>query len=184
MAYSDDQLLTLRTAINAGISAPITAAAQSRNDTELARLLNENSAFWVWRSVVNTEDILEAVTWASFTPQDAPDGLETYSQRQRNCQLKRDNMRVLLERTTLPTGRPNIRQALTDALLDVPAGANGAPLDAGWLGANKVKTVISRLATVCERQFITTGTGTAGTPGSLIAEGQINIDQIGRMWSL
>lgn len=183
MAYTDAQLQTLKTAINAGISAPITAAAQSRNDTELARLLNEASTFYVWRTVVNTEDILEAVNWASFTPTDSPDGTPLYSQRQFNCQLKRDNMRVLLERATLPTGRLNIRQALTDALLNVPAGAGGATVDAGWLGAGKTKSVISRVATVCEKVFAT-GAGTSGTPGVLVAEGPINIDDVGRMWNL
>lgn len=184
MAFDDTQLAALRTAINAGISAPITTAAQTRNDTELARLLNLDSSFWVWRSVVATEDILEAVNWSSFTPQALPDGSALYSQRQFNCQLKRDNMRVLLERSTLPTGRPNIRTSLTDALLNVPAGAGGADLDAGWLGTGKVKAVISRLATVAERALITTGTGAAGTPGTLVAEGKIDIDAVGRMWNL
>ena len=43
MAFDDTQLAALRTAINAGISAPITTAAQTRNDTELARLLHTHA---------------------------------------------------------------------------------------------------------------------------------------------
>jgi hypothetical protein len=65
----------------------------------------------------------------------------------------------------------------------VPGGAGGVELDAGWLGTNKVKATITRLATVAETAF-TTGTGTAGQPGKLGWEGVVTINDIGAMWNL
>ena len=97
--------------------------------------------------------------------------------------MKRDNLWLLLARDSVPTSTSNAQKTLSDALQNVPGGAAGALLDAGWLGAGKVKAAISRLATVAETAF-TTGTGTAGQPGLLGWEGSVNINDIGAMWNL
>lgn len=170
---NDSQIVTLRAAIFAsGTAAPILAAGDLNG---LLAWLNGPSAFTVWRSVTSASDVMDAITWASMTPADVPTGDPAALQREYRCQGKQLNLQIMLQgRESLPTGRTNIRSGLTDALLNVPAGVDGALLDAGWLGAGKVKAAISRFATNAERVF-STGTGTAGTPGSLGAfEGDVS----------
>ena len=183
MALTTAQLTTLKAFVQASADAGIIAAAQSRNDTELARLLNLPSTFSVWRSTTPAASILDVVVWSSFTPTDAPDGNAIYTNRVLVCGLKRDNLWLLLARDSVPTATANAQKTLSDALQNVPGGAAGALLDAGWLGAGKVKAAITRLATVAETAF-TTGTGTAGQPGQLGWEGTVTIDDIGTMWNL
>jgi len=177
------QLQTLKTAVLASQNAAIQAAATTRNDTELARLLNLPSTFVVWRIDVPSTELVGAIKLANFTPIDAPDDTLLYANRCHLCELKQNNIRMLLSRDIVTAQKPSTRQDLTDALTSVPAGAGGAEIDAGWLGAGKVKETISRFATVAENAF-TSGTGTAGQPGNLGWEGQVNINDIGEMWSL
>lgn len=176
------QLTTLKAAVLASLDLAIQAAAATRNDTELARLLNLPGAFSVWRINVPTSELVGAIKLASFTPVDAPDDTMLYNNRCALCELKQNNIRLLLQREVITAQKLSTRQDLTDALTNVPAGAGGAAIDAGWLGANKVKATITRLATVAERAFAT-GTGTAGQPGDLGWEGEVSIDDIGQMWN-
>ena len=153
----------------------------SRNDTELARLLNLASTFVVWRSTTPADDVADAILWDRLTPVDTPDGSALQTNRLLLCQAKQMNLQVLLQgRSIIGTGRANLRNGLSDALLNVPSGVNGATQDAGWIGANRVKAVISRFATVAERVFAT-GTGTAGTPGVLVWEGDLTVSDIGEV---
>ena len=69
------------------------------------------------------------------------------------------------------------------AALASVGSAGGSAIDAGWLGAGKVKATISRIATVAELAFAT-GTGTVAQPGDLGWEGAVNIQDIGNMWNL
>lgn len=160
-----EQIVTLR----AACFADPTAAAffPPRDNVGLCTYLNQNSAFIVWRSTTSAPDIMDAINWANFTPSDVPTGDAAALQREYRCQGKQLNLQILLQgREVLPTGRANIRAGLSDALLNVPAGTGGAMLDAGWLGAGKVKAAISRAANRAEAVFAS-GTGTAGTPGNL-----------------
>lgn len=176
------QLSTLKAAVLASADQAIQAAAATRNDTELARLLNLPSAFSVWRVGTPTAELVGAVKLANFTPIDAPDGTLLFSNRCDVCALKRDNLRMLFQREFITTQKLSTRQDLTDALTLVPAGVGGASIDAGWLGAGKVKATITRFASVAEQVFAT-GTGTAGQPGDLGWEGTVTIDDVGRMWN-
>ena len=90
---------------------------------------------------------------------------------------------MLFQREYITTQKLSTRHDLTDALTLVPAGAGGAAIDAGWLGAGKVKETISRFATVAENAF-TSGTGTVGQPGNLGWQGSVSINDIGEMWNL
>ena len=160
-----EQIVTLR----AACFADPTAAAffQPRDNVGLCNYLNQNSAFIVWRSTTSAPDIMDAITWANFTPSDVPTGDAVALQREYRCQGKQLNLQILLQgRDSLPTGRANIRNGLSDALVNVPAGTDGAILDAGWLGVGKVKAAISRTANRGEVVFAT-GTGSAGVPGVL-----------------
>ena len=177
------QLTTLKAAVLASQDAEIQAAAAARNDTLLAQLLNAPSTFVVWRIDVPSTELVGAIKLANFTPIDAPDDTLLYNNRCALCELKQNNVRMILSRDFVTAQKLSTRQDLTDALTNVPAGAGGAAIDAGWLGAGKVKETISRFATVAETAF-TSGTGTAGQPGNLGWQGDITIALLGEMWNL
>ncbi len=171
------------TALKAFILADQTLAALGRNDTEVARLLNLPSTFYVWRSTTPADAVADAILWDRLTPVDTPDGSAVQTNRLLLCQAKQMNLQVLLQgRENVGTGRSNLRAGLSDALLNVPSGAGGATQDAGWLGAGRVKATITRLASVVEKVFAT-GTGTTGAPGVLVFEGSVGIADIGEMWN-
>lgn len=177
------ELTTLKAFILASPDQALQAAAAARNDTETARLLNLPSTFVAWRINVPSTELVGAIKLANFTPIDAPDDTLLYANRCHLCELKQNNIRMLLSRDIVTAQKLSTRQDLTDALTNVPAGAAGAAIDAGWLGAGKVKETISRFATVAETAF-TSGTGTAGQPGNLGWQGDVNIGLLGEMWNL
>ena len=178
MAFTTAQLTTLKAAILAETDPAFVALRQANNEQGMADWYNAPSTFYVWRPIADASLILDAIVWSSLTPADTADGNAIFTNRALVCQAKQLNLQILLQgRDSLATGRTNVRNALSDALLNVPAGAAGALLDAGWLGAGKVKEAISRLATRCERLF-STGTGTAGTPGLLVYEGTVTAQDI------
>lgn len=176
------QLTTLKAAVLASQDAAVQAAASTRNDTELARLLNLPSSFAVWRIDVPSTELVGAIKLANLTPIDAPDDTMLYNNRCAVCELKQNNIRLLLAREVITAQKLSTRQDLTDALTNVPAGAGGSAIDAGWLGAGKVKATITRFASVAERAFAT-GTGTTNQPGDLGLEVVVNINDIGEMWN-
>lgn len=178
-----EQLEMLKAAVLASADPAVQSAAASRNDTELARLLNLPSSFYVWRSSAPADEIADAILWDRLTPVDAPDGSAIQTNRLLLCQSKQINLQILLQgRDSIRTGRPNLRAGLSDALLNVPSGTGGATQDAGWIGPGRVKTTIMRLATVAERVFAT-GTGTVGAPGALVVEQSISVSDLADMWN-
>jgi len=173
------QLATLKAYI---LADPVMAAKPmtSGGSLEIASLLNTaaSPAYNVWRSTTTASDILDAITWANLTPVDTPDGTATYTNRVLVCQAKQMNLQILLQgRESLATGRTSVRGGLSDALQNVPAGAAGALLDAGWAGGGKVKAAITRAASVVEKVFAT-GNGTSATPSLLGFEGPISTDDV------
>lgn len=166
------QIATLKAALVADTNL---ATQKAAHDTQgIADYLNADSTFVVWRSSTAADDISDAITWASLTPTDAPDATVPFTNRILVCQTKQMALQQqLLGKTTVNTGKANIRAAFQDALLAVPSGAGGATVDAGWLGAGKVKAAISRAASRLEKIFAT-GTGTAASPGTLVVETQVS----------
>lgn len=159
------QIITLR----AACFADGTAAAffPPRDNAGLLAYLNSASTFVAWKSSETSANIMDAIIWDRLTPTDAADGDPTAMQREYRCQGKQLNLQIMLQgRDIIPCGKANIRNGLSDALAAVPSGISGAVQDAGWLGAGKVKAVISRVVTIAEKVFCT-GAGTAGTPGNL-----------------
>jgi hypothetical protein len=177
MNLNTAQLLALKAAIAAEVDLAFAADRTAGNTGAMAAFFNQPSAFWVWRPSTPSASIMEVITWASFTPLDAADGTAIYTNRALVCALKRDNLWAMLTQSGLNTAQLGVRNNLSDALQNVPAGAAGALLDAGWLGAGKVKAAISRLATKGENLF-TTGTGTANTPGLLGVEGDVTNENV------
>jgi hypothetical protein len=134
-----------------------------------------NPAWYVWKVSSSADDIYDAITWANMTPADAPDGTALYTNRALLCQAKQINLQILLQgKQTLLTSKLKIRQALTDALQNVPAGAGGALLDAGWAA---VKQTLYRQATTVEK-LLSSGTGTTGVPANLDYDGSVSIEEV------
>ena len=135
-------------------------------------------AYYVWASYTSADAIMDAITWASLTPSDAADGTATFTNRALLCQAKQFNLSILLQgRDRVASGKLNVRQGLSDALQNVPAGASGALVDAGWAGAGKVKAAITRQATRLEKLFAT-GSGTTATPSVLGYDGTIGYQEV------
>jgi hypothetical protein len=163
------QIATLKALVASDPAAAALAAAA--NDQELAGWLNAASTFVVWRPVTDAASVFDAVSWAAYTPTDAADGTTLFQNRAEVCRLKQANLHIMFEGSMpISTAKNNIRQTLKDALQAIPSGPAGAAQDAGWAA---VKTAISRFATVAEKA-LATGTGTAGTPGFLTFEGEID----------
>jgi hypothetical protein len=177
MALSPEQLVILKAEVLAETDAAFIAARVAGNNALMANFYAENTnpAFYVWKSVVSTDDIFDAITWSSLTPSDSVDGTATYTNRALLCQAKQLNLQLLLQgRNMVNATKLKIRQALTDALQNVPAGAGGALLDAGW---SSVKATMYRVVNKGERPFAT-GTGTTGVPGLANWEGKLSSEDI------
>jgi len=161
------QLQTLKAAI---LADPTAAAYIPAGDAFSLNLWCQSVAtptFWVYRAAVPVEEIFNGITWANFTPVDTPDGTQIYANRALLCQGKQFNVQTLLVgRSTLDATRPNIRAALADALTNVPAGAGGAAVSAGWVTIRD--SVLARAATNGEKAFATGGTGASQTTAAVI----------------
>jgi hypothetical protein len=135
-----------------------------------------DATFTVWRSNTSADDIFNGVVWANMTPADAPDGTQTWLNRAMACQGKQFNLQTMLTgRSTIASGRSSIRAGLQDALTNVPAGAGGATVAAGWVS---VRDSMKRLATRAEKLFSTGGNGAFATPSDLNFEGQISFQDV------
>lgn len=181
----DSQLPALKSAILAETDPAFVANRQAGNTGLMAEFYNTASTFIVWRSMTPRNEVAAAISYANYTPADTPDGTQLWLNRNAQCQAKILALQtMLLGGDVLLTGKPNIRQGLQDVLQNVPAGASGALIDAGWLGVGKVRLTIQRAALNGEKIFAT-GTGTQGAPGDLGAfEGQISNDDIVRAINL
>lgn len=141
------------------------------HDQELADWFNQATSYVVWKSSTPASDVFDSIAWASLTPNDAPDGTAAYTNRALACQGKQFNIQLLtMGREQIASNKANVRNGIKDALQNVPAGAGGAMLDAGWAA---VKTVMTRTVTRAE-QLWATGTGTFASPGALTFEGLID----------
>ena len=172
-----EQIATLRAAILAETDAAFVVARTAGATGTMAEFYRQPSspAFYVWKTNAGTSDIYDAVDWAKLTPADTPDSSATYTNRALLCQAKQINLQILLQgRETIDATKLKVRQGLADSLQNVPAGAGGALLDAGWI---PVKTTLYRQVNRGERLFAT-GTGTTGVPGLAVFAGEISGDNI------
>lgn len=180
MALTTEQLQTLKTAINAETDAAFVALRQANDEQGMADWYNATTspAWYAWRPITPVAEVLNAISWANLTPADAANGTTLFTNLALVCQTKQLNLQIILQgQQQIATGKLNVRQGLSDALQNVPAGASGALVDAGWAGANKVKAVINRAVNRVERLFAS-GTGTTAVPGEVRFEGEINAQTI------
>ena len=177
------QKATLKSAILAETDAAfVDARAQGATGTMAAWFsVAANPAFYVWRSSVNTEDIIDAIDFAKLTVADVATTGDSqqvaaaHTNWQLACQGKQINLQIALQgRQTINASRLKTRQMLTDALQNVPSGVGGVLQDAGW---TVVKQTLYRAVNRGERLFAT-GTGTTGVPGLAGWEGNISSDDI------
>jgi hypothetical protein len=154
MSLTDAQYTTLANHIRSNTDPDVVAALAIRNDTELARLYNLDSSFYVWRSSVTPDEYRGAMVWTEVDT------------------LNAGNARIWEWVTNYFTGNldasdANVRQGIADAF-----GA-GTTTRANLLALGK------RLASVYETVF-STGTGAENDPGIAVVEGVVSVNDISK----
>lgn len=167
-------------AIKADIAANQTLSAYpntNEGNTQIALFYNMIASpdYFVWQTAVSVQVIYDSVLWANYTPQDAPDGTATWTNRALACQCKQINLQTLLQgRDNINTAKAAIRTGLQDATTSLPSGASGASRSGGWVS---IQPALQRKATNVER-LLATGVGTGVNPSTMSFEGRITADDI------
>jgi hypothetical protein len=162
------QLQTLKAAILADPTLNAFANGSDGN-FDLAVKLSTTLAsptFFVYRTNVPPQEIFDQIAWANLTPNDAPDTTQQWANRSLECQGKQFNLQILVQgQTAVNAARANVRAGLQDALTNVPSGAGGSIVSAGWVGIRD--NVLGRSATRIEKILATT---TVQQDGSTMAK--------------
>lgn len=146
------------------------ALIASADDIGLAAWFNGVSTFVLWNSQTSMLDVYNNIVWANLTPTDSADGTATWTNRALQCQAKQINLQIMLQgQTKVDATKSNLRAGLQDALTNVPSGASGATLSAGWV---PVRDAMKRFATMAEKT-LATGTGSDASPGIATWEGKM-----------
>jgi len=174
---TESQIATLTPIVMA--QPALVIAANTGDNYAISDWLNtRDEAFYVWKTYLQTQDIFDNITWANFTPQDAPDGTQAWANRSLACQGKQFNVQTLLTgRESINPSKQKIRDGLQDALTAIPSGANGATKAGGW---NTVVAVMYRTATRAEK-YLSAGTGTTASPAMLVFEGFVTAQEASLM---
>lgn len=165
------QLATLKAAIDA---TPAWSAIPNNDDGHfaLAALLNATASpsFSVWRTDANVGAILDAITWANYTPNDAIAGSDTDPLlsvkigRLLTIQTKQMNLQLMLQgRQTIDASKVNVRAGLRDAVITIPSGASGQNTSPGGASGANVLNACVRNATEAERVLATASQGSDQT---------------------
>ena len=172
------QLATLKAAILAdSVLGPLAA---SSSFYEISLFYNSPSTTDVWRTDARTSEIFDAITWANYTPVDAPDATALFTNRLLSIQTKQMNRQDLLgRRDTIDASKANIRNGLRDCVIQLPSGPGGTMLSAGGASGAAVLNACVRKANQIEKLLasapVSTGTVSAGVMGY---EGEITIGDI------
>lgn len=151
---TDAQTQTLAAALRADTDPAVVTARTQRNDAELARLYNGDTAFVVWRTAVYPREYREAIVWT------AVDALS--AGKARIWEWITQGMTAPIDAT-----QTNIRQGIADAW--GASSATGLALQA----------TAKRPASKAEKLYVT-GTGTSATPGLLTWEGPLQVNDVSR----
>lgn len=150
--------------------------------------------FFVYRTAIPISEIFDQITWANFTPVDPPTDpvpasdtaitLQRWQNRALHAQGKQFNVQILLStgglNGVINGAKSKVRAGLQDALTNVPTGAAGALLSAGWVGVRD--NALARKAIRVEKLFanISGGNGSsASLAATLVIEGAIDADTVG-----
>lgn len=172
MAFTNTQLLAIKADI---LADPVLNAFPNAGDGNIEIALRYNALaspdFWVWNSQTSVSSIFDSITWANFTPVDAPDGTTIWTNRALACQGKQFNIQTLLVgRNELNGANTTMRAGLQDALTAIPSGVGGANKSGGWTA---VQLILQRQAKRIEKLFAT-GTGSQASPAVCGYEGTIS----------
>lgn len=145
--------LTQRQSLLAAVIANPTASAYrtAGDGYSLKEWCNTASAVSVWRTDAQVSSIIDAISWANYTPNDAADNTATYTNRALLAQTKQINLQMMLQgRQTIDASKSNIRAGLRDAVIQLPTGAGGQMTTAGGAGGVTVLNACTRLANNAE----------------------------------
>lgn len=152
--------------------------------------LNGASGQNAWRSDAPVSNILDAISWSSYTPNDSIVGSDTDPVlsikigRLLTVQTKQMNLQLMLQgRDRLDTRPPNVRLGLRDAVTQVPTGTNGALTSPGGGNGTMVLNECVRSATRAE-VFLAANSQASDTTGAVTArvlkfEGEITPAEVG-----
>jgi len=161
-------------ALRADILADGALSAIPRNDDgfiEIAAAYNlaASPALSVWRTDAQVKDILDAMTFSNYTPNDPPDGTALYTNRALVIQTKQMNLQTMLQgRQSIDASRANIRLALRDAVIALPSGTGGDAQSAGGASGATVLAACKRNATRAEKLFAAGSATTGATTANLL----------------
>lgn len=147
---------------------------------------NASPDFNVFKTSLASQDIFDQITWANYTPQDAPDNTVTWSNRSLACQGKQFNLQIMLQSAgSVNPSHINLRAGINDATTNLPSGVNGANKSGGW---SNILPIMRRLANNLEKLFAVQTSGVGVTPADplgattnpalLVFEGTINGSQV------
>lgn len=189
MTLTTAQYASLRAAIQAD---PVLSAIPigGDGDIDIANAFNATASpdFMVWRPDVPVREIMDTFNFAAFTPADSmPESqvdsaaIQRYAARLLAIQTKQMNLQLMLQgRDTVDASLSNFRAGLRDALINVPAGVNGAGVAVAGASAVNALNACTRRATRAEKLFsgsnATTGTVTAAV---MNVTGQISAADVG-----
>ena len=179
-------MLTLaqRNTVRAAVVADQTANGfkQAGDAYSLGLWLNGDSATTVWRTEAPTTAIIDAIAWANYTPNDAPDNTATYTNRALLAQTKQMNLQLMLQgRQSLDCSKANLRSGLRDAVIAVPTGAGGANTSPGGASGVTVLTTCTRLAKRVE-SILAAGPQTTGTVTANVLTFEGSVDDSDTAW--
>lgn len=168
MQLTNTQRATLKAAI---IADPVAGPIRAAGDTaSLKAWCNGDSTNVVWRTITSGDVVRNAILWANMTPLDTPDITVIYTNRALYAQAKQISLQTMVQgQEQIASGVSGIRVGLQDSLTNLPTGALGANIGAGWTA---VRTAMQRFATRCESLFTLTQ-GTGATPVDLVFEGLV-----------
>ncbi len=166
------------TALRAACFADPTAAAyfQAPGDANgLQAYLNGASGINVWRSDARVAKIIDAITWANYTPNDVVASGDTDPLLSRKIgwlltvQTKQMNLQLMLQgRESLNCALPNVRAGLRDAVVQVPTGAGGANTSPGGSSGVNALNACVRVGTRAEI-MLAAASKASDTTGSVTA---------------
>jgi hypothetical protein len=131
--------------------------------------------FYVYRNNIPVQEVYDKITWSNLTPSDVADGTQTWANRSLACQGKQFNLQIILQgQNQIDATKSNIRAGLQDCLTNIPSGAGGATVAAGWV---TVRDSLYTPAKNAEKLFAT-GTGTTGSPATRVVYGNISAQDV------
>ena len=179
MPLSPAQIATLKADI---LASPDMNAAPMSNIGHMAirDLYDAPSAKDLWDSATPIDRVNNAVDISKYTPADAPDTTQIYTNRVLACQTKLMALQnFILRPGTLDATKAVVRAGLRDSVMQIPGGAGGAMVASAGASGVTVLTACTRKATRYESLFATatevTGSTTAYIP---VLQGAINVEDI------